>query len=385
MMALAAGPAEHGSHVDFDLHGVVGVRVLDGRPRAAAAIAAQLGNMVRPLTRVPDITIRFVPQISTPGLRYVELGRSGFTEDGFLVLSHLRRPVRVRMPFDRMSGPYEIECEHGPFVPLLDSLIKLAALRHGYVPVHASAFHYEGSGVLVAGWAHGGKTSCLLAFAEGGASFISDDLVLLRGDGARMFGVPAPISMADWQLDQLPDGRRRLGRLRRILLAGVRPAERLTPRLGDGAVPGAVRTIVAGLARRLKVQLPAEAVFGRVGPYEADPDRIFVAMSHASPDIEVEPVDPAIVAKQLATAFRLELHAAFEQYLAFRFAFPDRRSDLLENAEAVAETLLARALAGKAAFVVRHPHPVSLAMLQRAMHPYVAETRRGHARMLSAS
>lgn len=363
-----------GGHLDFDLHGVVGIRLVNARAEEARVVRAQLGPLLRPLDRPADLTVRFVPRLRMPRLRYIEPGRSGFTDDGYFILSHRRRPVVARMPFDATGPAYEIQCEHGArSVPMLEDWVRLIALAKGYVPLHASAFEYQGTGVLVAGGPHGGKTSSLLAFAPTGARFVSDDLLLLSGDGRTMLGVPTEISVSDWQLDQLPGFQRRLGPIRRALLAGARQLERLQPGRWDGAVGALGHAAVPALRRRLKVGLPPDAVFDRVGSCVADAGTVFLAMSHASPEIRVEPADPARLASRLATTLRLQLHPLFEHYLAYRFAFPGRNSELLETAGARAEDLLRCALADRQTFVLRHPHPVSLEGLRRAMQPFIGD------------
>lgn len=358
--------------LDFDLHGVIGIRVIGAAPREADTLHAQLGGMVQPLDRAPDITVRFVPRLAPRALCYIEIGTTGFTDTDFFLLSHRRRPVLVRMPFDTADGQCEIECAHGiGSVPLLAEMIMLMAVRKGYAPVHASAFEYQGSGVLVAGWAHGGKTSCLLAFAQAGARFISDDLVLLRGDGSRLLGLPTTISVAGWQLDQIPAARSRAGAIRRSLFAGARMLARFQPALGDNKAGRVLHAALPALQRRLKVDLSPELLFGPVGECSADAGTVFLTLSQAAQEIQVEPADPATVADQLTTLFRAQLHGCFEQYQAYRFAFPDRKCDLLENAAEDAAGLLRRALLNKRVFTVRHPHPVSLRALRLAMEPHI--------------
>ncbi len=51
------GDADRPAQVDFDLHGFVGVRLLEPLPRDVAAVARQLGPLQSPLSRTPDITV----------------------------------------------------------------------------------------------------------------------------------------------------------------------------------------------------------------------------------------------------------------------------------------------------------------------------------------
>ena len=92
-------------------------------------------------------------------------------------------------------------------VPLLIPIVNFAALSKGVIPLHASAFAYNDVGILVTGWAKGGKTETLLAFTSKGAEYIGDEWVYLSKDGRYMYGIPEPIRVWDWHLRYLPEYR----------------------------------------------------------------------------------------------------------------------------------------------------------------------------------
>ncbi len=107
-------------------------------------------------------------------------------------------------------------------IPLLVPIVNLTALGRGLLPIHASAFVHAGLGVLVTGWAKGGKSEVLLAFAARGASYVGDEWVYLADDGSRMVGLPEPIRLWDWQLRAMPEFAARLTRGQRARLASTR-------------------------------------------------------------------------------------------------------------------------------------------------------------------
>ncbi|HZM15524.1 MAG TPA: hypothetical protein VFE28_05935, partial [Candidatus Krumholzibacteria bacterium] len=73
--------------VDYDLHGIVGIRLLGARAADVAAVDRQLGPIRRPLQRPPDLTLRFVEQLQPAGrLRLLGRDEAAFTDDAFLVL-----------------------------------------------------------------------------------------------------------------------------------------------------------------------------------------------------------------------------------------------------------------------------------------------------------
>jgi hypothetical protein len=186
--------------VDYDLHGLVGVRLLDAEPADARAVDRQLGPIRTPLEREPDITIRFVEELPVRGtVRLLGLDEAGYTEDAFLVLrgKHKTR-ARVQIRFEQIGGRCEITCESGlKAVPLLIPILNLTALAKGALPLHASAFEYEGTGILTTGWSKGGKTEALLTFMARGARYIGDEWVYLHPEMSpqgrhvtRMSGIP---------------------------------------------------------------------------------------------------------------------------------------------------------------------------------------------------
>ena len=72
---MTTGPAPQ---TDFDLHGLVGVRVIDGTPSDVAVVRRQLGHPETRLAREPDLTIRFVDRLAPTPLTLVGVGESGY-------------------------------------------------------------------------------------------------------------------------------------------------------------------------------------------------------------------------------------------------------------------------------------------------------------------
>ena len=183
--------------MDYDLQGWVGVRLLNATPAEVAVVDRQLGPIRGTLDRPPDLTLRFVERLDTPGLRYLGQEEAAFTDEAFLLLrTKYGTRARVQIPFEQVGGPCEIVCERGVrSIPLLIPLLNLTALGKGLLPLHAAAFRYRGQGVLVTGWSKGGKTEALLAFIARGAEYIGDEWVYVSSDGDRMFGIPEPIRL----------------------------------------------------------------------------------------------------------------------------------------------------------------------------------------------
>jgi hypothetical protein len=368
---------ERHKEIDYDLHGIVGVRLIRPSPGDAATVARQLGPMQRPLRREPDIVVRFVESLPTPDLQYVQLERNGFTREGFYLLRSSKRKAKVRVDFSQIGKKCEIVCESGlRSVPLLLAIVNLTALGKGCVPLHASAFEYKGTGVLLAGWSKGGKTEALLAFAAQGARYIGDEWLWLDPSGRTMYGIPENIRLWDWHIEAFTHLRRQLSRSKLLWFRSVRWLDRMQERLNGKGLSGLLpirlmREALPALKRQLNVQVAAQKIFGaNLQPLTGTPQKVFFLTSQQSAGISVERADAFEVARRMAASVHHEELRLFEEYLAYKFAFPERKNELLERAAEQQCTLLCQALAGKEVYWVRHPYPVGLHELFEAMEPY---------------
>jgi len=366
---------------DFDIHGLVGIRLLNPSPSDTAAVFRQLGPLQVSLGRDPDIIVRFVKSLPSPRLRHLDLNRNGFTDDGFFILQSSKKEAKVKISFDQVGKRCEIVCESGlRSVPLLTTLLNLTVLKKGHVPLHASAFVYRGVGVIVTGWAKGGKTEALLAFALQGAEYVGDEWVLLSGDGQNMYGIPENIRLWDWHLKYLPHVRRQLKREDRLLFKGVQRLDKMQQTISNGRLSRTfplkiLRDAMPALRRALNITIKPQAVFGGgFGKLAAKPEKVFLMVSHQDSNICVELTDPLVIARQMISSIRYEQLDFMKHYLAFKFAFPEMRNDFIENAHELQYDILRRALSGKDAYTVSHPYPVDLPALFQKMTPFCRAT-----------
>ncbi len=359
---------ERMADVDFDLHGFVGVRLHEPTPGDVATITRQIGPLQSPLHREPDITVRFVDRIlDDRPLTYCGWLDAGFSDDAFYLLRGREGvAARVHLPLEDVGGRCDIVCERrAGFVPHLLAIINFAALSNGVLPLHASAFTYHGIGVLATGWAKGGKTETLLAFAARGASYIGDEWVYLTPDGA-IHGVPEPIRLWHWHVRQLRDiaaglpmaTRARLAGLPRAASLATTIAERLSPKTVGASV---LRRAAPVIRRQAYVQIPPAQLFGSEAVVlHGRLDALLLLASHEASAVTVKPIDAAHVGRRMLASLAEERAPFLAHYRQFRFAFPDRRSDVVENAGAMEQELFDRLLAGRTAHIVRHPYPVRL-------------------------
>ena len=374
---MIASDGNRSAAVDFNLHDLAGIRLLDARPSDVAAVSRQLGPLRDSLTRTPDVVIRFVSQLDTGALDVVEWNRSAFGEDGFFVLrSKHKTPARVRIPLGQVGGHCEIVCEHGlAAVPYLIPIVNLTALANGALPLHAGAFIYKGAGTLVTGWSKGGKTEALLGFMARGATYLADEWTYLYDGGRCMAGIPEPIRVWDWHLREMPVYRRRLKRKERFKLATLGAAMRAldwTTRNG-GRRLSVLHRARPLLKKQQGTNVPPQRIFGAERcATTASFDRLFFVLSSESPGISVEAVDPLQVAERMAFSLQEEQRHFLSLYRQFRFAFPNAANDLFDASQELQAERLKAMLSGKEAYAVYHPYPVPIQKMVDAMEKVIS-------------
>ena len=358
-----------GRNVDFDLHGFVRVRAVDADQRDVRMLRRQLGLDCSDSSGEPDLTVRFVDSFAPNPLSYAGVGEAGSDGENFYLLrgkQGLR--ARTRLAFDRIGAPgFHVVCERGVgAVPHLLSLVNLAALAKGVLPLHASAFVLDGRGVLATGWSKGGKTETLLAFAQHGARYVGDEWVYLTAEG-EMRGLPEPIRLWYWHLRQLPGTWRTLPLVTRARLTALDTAAGMAERAAQRspAAPASVlRRGAPVLGRQAYRQIPPSELFGPDGTVSgARLEALLLVTVHDRPGVEVHPVDGGVVADRMRASLAEERSAFLAHYRQFRYLFPDRCSEVLDRAEEIEAKLLTALFAGRPAYEVRHPYPFRLADL----------------------
>ncbi len=383
--------SEHPGKVDFDIHGVVGVRLIDPSPSDLDAACILLGCPSRlPLT-APDITVQFVEDLPVRGIRFLGTDQDAFTDNGFFLLQEGTRRVKARIPFDRIGGPCEIVCKSRlGSVPLLIPIVSLTALKKECVPVHASAVVYNGVGILMAGWAHCGKTAALLGFASKGAEYVGEEWVLLAGNGQRMQGLVRPLELSHWHVASLPHVRSAVNLMNRCAFHGIGILDGLRKmisgkRTRSSLVFRSLQRASAAVEDRLRPTVAPSAIFrDRIRSAGAQVEKIFLFVSHEDHRIEVEPIATFEMARRLTLLVQHELTPLLRHYAAYRFAFPSQRNELIESTAEYSFEMLARGLNGKETYIVRLPYPHVFPELYKKIQPLCKPTTVATAESLHA-
>jgi hypothetical protein len=311
-------------------------------------------------------------------LRFLGRDEFGYDDESFLVrIGKGKQPTMVAIPFDQIGQRPTITCQtqSGP-VPLLVSLLAVTALEKGIVPIHAGAFVWDDKGVLVVGWSKGGKTEALLAATGGGASYVGDEWCYV-GPGGIVLGIPEPVTLWPWHLEQRPDLRQHASWSARakatVLDAPDRFNSRFLANRSRTAPIRLARTLAWHTRSRASMWIPPERLFGRSGATTMHLDRLVLATSWANQETVLKATDSSDIAKRMAASVRFELKPLLDAYTVFQFAFPDRSNPVLDQISDRILDGMVRVLNPIEAFELSHPYPVEFDSLASRLSSVVDE------------
>lgn len=360
--------------VDYNFHDILGIRLVSANPEEVRAFEVQFGFTPAAFPGEPDLIVHYVDKLETGPLKLLGLDYAAFSDQGFYVLKSSREKVKVRIPFETIGEQTTLVCERGfKQIPLMNHIINLTLIKKGFVPVHASAFIYNGYGILVPGWRKGGKTEALLAFANRGATYVGDEWIILSPDGHTMMGIPGPTSLWEWHFQYIPRILPPIRFQNWLLFKIIHLLDGFHRTLNRGISRKwfpvkMVGEMLPAFRRQLKIwALPREIFRGQISFTAARVQKLFLLVMCDHPKIDLQPCDSKEIARQMAHSNCYEQMVFFAYYRAFKFAFPHLENDFLETSMEQQSELLARALEGKEAYRVFRPYPVSLDELYEKM------------------
>ena len=354
---------------DFNLHHRVGVRIAATDRRAAMRLARSFGLDEGPTEAEPDIVIDHVDRTSSAGpMRTLGGAGAAFDDANFFITRREKgRLVRIGIALDEIGEPGFRITRDGPLsgVPLLRPILNLVALSKGLIPVHGAAFIHGGVGILVTGWSLSGKTGALLTYMARGARYLAADWVYLDSDGG-MHGSVEPVRVRQSHLDKLPEYRDCLPASHRLRVRAIQIAADTYGSIPDGVqrrMPGGTRMgdrIAGGLRKRASADVPADRLFpGALAAGPARLDRLLLTIAYDERQIRVVTDRAEQMASRLASIVREASGELASHYLMFRYAFPERRNRLIEEADTLICDALGVMLSGRDLRTIHHPYPVS--------------------------
>jgi hypothetical protein len=372
-------------NLDYDISGLLGLRLVDPTPSLASLVARQLDPLQpHALKSEPDVSIsRLAP--APPDDKRFRLGDAGdsqeceFGDSDFVLI---KRGGSVSIPFDAIGSNCNIAWSGGGLRRLLIDYVRpalqLSLLPRGSLALHSAAVSHAGKGILLAGWAESGKTEAMMGFLQAGASFVSDKWTIVDADGPTISHFPTPITVRNWMIDLVPGLRGRLtnAELVRARAAGLAASVlKASEALDRAPLMGGVKGLT-DLAGRVSVT-PTQ-LLGKNGDARgqwrsassAPLGALFMLLTTGHPTISVRPAEVDEVARRLAGCARYERRAFFGLYERFKYAFPSRLNPLVEEAPQMESRLLGKALASKPVFVVETPFPFNPSAIFEAIQPF---------------
>jgi len=350
------------------------VALVNASERHLRAVSAALGPPDGEPGELDDLTVRFVDRVPAgPGLTRLG-GSAAYDGERFYLVGEGGALAAVELA--RAGEPLEIVCERRlPEVPLLLPLLAVRLAATGRVLLHAAAFRYRGRGVLVAGWQGGGKSETLLPFMAHGAEHLADEWTVVDPAGT-MVGVRSHVQVWDWQLRQLPALRPHLPLLARAQMRVAATALQAADGRRLGGLDGVLDLLRPGLEHHARRSMAPDVLFGdRAGRGETPIDIALLAVVADRPQTTVRPVAAADIAARMPASLVHERRELLDAYAMYRFAFPDRRSAILEAGFEDERRVLEAALSDADTGLVEHPKPLALEALFAAVEPFCAARR----------
>ena len=362
--------------IDYDLYGIVGIRLVNPAENDIKNLSNLYGSFRSELKREPDIIIFYRKDWQLKDISYVGVGEAVFNDDGFYILSNGCLSLKTQIPFEQIGDKCELVCDQGiGEIPLLNRIISLTFLKKKYLPIHASAFSFNNVGALVIGWSKGGKSESLFSFMKKGARFVGDETVIISSDGKKMFGIPVPVSVWEWQLTEIKELMPPLNITKKILFKTIHFIDNMHKVFNKSFLKNNSFIKLTGkalpvLKKLLNIRIEPEVIFkGKVQWSPTNLDKLVIIMSHNKDDIEVTKYNKNDVADMMITSNLYELDYFYDYYSKFKFAFPSFKNDFLENVENIYNNLLPSAISGIDVYKVQHAYPVSFEKLFAAMEP----------------
>jgi len=362
--------------LEFDLGGLAKLAVLDADERVRRYVMSEMDPY--PAGGVPEGDPCVVIEADTTRneLQLLDVQNpaqdatvTGADTDGFYVLCGGRA---CRLPDRIGDSRTAFHYQHGfPIWRIFGSVVRpalqISLLSRRVVALHSAAVEIESGGLVIAGWSESGKTETALAFAEGGARFLSDKWTMLTPDGA-IAAFPTSVGVRRWVLQYLPRLRSALPWRARAQLAaaGIAGAASrpLLARPARGRVAGlAVEAVerATALGDRAALRLSeVRAAYGdtKASTWSAPLCGVALLTTVSGGTVKARAADAAWAVRRLARSAAYERRTLFELYERAGFAFPDRELKLRGATVAEEERLLAERLASIPVIAVEAPFPV---------------------------
>lgn len=350
---------EMNSSIVFDLKGLIKIQVEGANEKDLISLSKFFGASPTIYTDEADITIQFVEDLAPKKMKFLGTNQFGFTDKDFFLLNPSSGEVYAKIPIDQIGKKCEIVCSHGVTkIPLINEILKITLLQKDVLSLHASAIEYDHKGIVIMGWARGGKTSSLLAFIQDGAKFVADDWVLYELEKNQVCGFPGKLSISDYHLRQMPNHKNKIRFIERLFLWSKAIIVYLLNIALKVFHITSLQKFAYKLNGKLRINLYPEDLLTPEKMIEyTTPGKFLLLTSHNQEEYIIQKTTADEMVDVFIHANECEFFKLYEAYQAFRFAFPDRKNLYIEDRIKLEERLLKKALASKELFRVFHPYP----------------------------
>jgi len=356
-------------NTDFNLFGAIGIRLVNPSEKNINSVSRLVGVNPSEIKGEPDITITFTDEIHSENLTYAGLD-AGFDKNNFYIFKQNKKHSKVIIPFDKIGNSCKIICEKDiDDIPLLNYIIYLSFLSKRWIAVHSSSFVYNGEGILVMGWTKGGKTETLLSFLNNGAQFVSDEWTIISENGKSLHGLPVTICIWEWYFDDVKNILPKIKLQKKIIFRFIHIIQNiyklaLKLNLHKSELLKILQRVVERSEKNLNIRvLPKNLVNVRIAENTAALNKIILSVSSQISEMTVKKISVQEVIERMIHSNREEYNNLFVYYNAFRFAFPDRKNELLEKFDEIHRKIFNYCFTGKNVYKIVHTYPVPINQL----------------------
>lgn len=351
---------------DFNLFNIIRIQLVNPDKKHIDFITDLTGVQPSNCEGVPDIKIIYQEKISAKKITLIGMN-AGFDEANFYLLLRNGHTSKAIIPLDKVGENCEIICENEIVnIPLLNYIILLSFLKKNWVAVHSSAFVFDGKGTLILSWSNGGKTSTLLSFLKNGAEFVSDEWTIISENGKSLQGLPTKLSIWKWYFKEIKNILPKIKIQQKINFNLIH----LFLKMNDVGKKCGFQNlefikIVDRVAIRLKNNLrihvhPKNLRNIKIVKGEAQLDLVLFTVSSLDGFLGIQKIAAHEVIERMVQSNKQEYDDLLHHYTMFRFAFPNRRNNLLDTFEEMHRKILTSCFFGKEIYKIIHPYPVPI-------------------------
>lgn len=358
-----------GGNVYLNLHNLIRIELINEPREVKSFYRDRLGLAVFEADTFgndeADIEVTFVYNIKVKSnVEFID-DTAAYDDESFYKIA--KGGGKICIPLESFDLPCRVICETSVEPAILFEVLEQLymshiALKKGAIFVHSSAVFFNNKGILLPGWAAVGKTVILLRFLNEDAQYISNDLTILKEDGG-MLAYPIGICLNEYYrealLEVLPNNwGNMLNRREQAIRAGL---TFLGTALGKTPIY-AVKDMGSRISKMAKNRgLLATVPYLTLYPQgkikmQSNLDVVFLLVSSEAAEVEISQTDSRFLASKMAPCVSAEVSSHLAGlYDKFRFAFPNKRNELIENSEKMSQEIMRKAFEGKELYYVRLP------------------------------